>query len=76
MESHEIIYNDVPLTVTGCYEAGEPQQWYDINGEPGYPSNSASFEIESIEVNEVDIKELLSEQQQTEIELLIIKRYE
>lgn len=51
---------DVTLTVSGDYEPEEPRVWYDGNME-GYPGAAAEFDLESAEVEGVNIIELLSD---------------
>lgn len=51
---------DVTLTVSGDYEPEEPRVWYDGNME-GYPGAAAEFDLESVEVEGVNIIELLSD---------------
>lgn len=51
---------DVTLTVNGDYEPEEPRVWYDGNME-GYPGAAAEFDLESAEVEGVNIIELLSD---------------
>lgn len=50
---------DVTLTVSGDYEPEEPRVWYDGNME-GYPGAAAEFDLESVEVEGVNIIDLLS----------------
>lgn len=51
---------DVTLTVSGDYEPEEPRELYDSNME-GYPGAAAEFDLESVEVEGVNIIELLSD---------------
>lgn len=51
---------DVTLTVSGDYEPEEPRVWYDGNME-GYPGAAAEFDLETAEVEGVNIIELLSD---------------
>jgi hypothetical protein len=50
---------DVTLTVSGDYEPEEPRELYDSNME-GYPGAGAEFDLETVEVEGVNIIELLS----------------
>jgi hypothetical protein len=51
---------DVYLEVTGYYYPEEPTEWYDDNME-GYPGSSPEFDLETVEVEGVNIIELLSD---------------
>lgn len=51
---------DVTLTVSGDYEPEEPRVWYDGNME-GYPGAAAEFDLETVELEGVNIIELLSD---------------
>ena len=51
---------DVTLTVSGDYEPGEDMVMYDNNME-GYPGAGAEFDLETVEVEGVNIIELLSD---------------
>jgi len=51
---------DVTLTVSGDYEPGEDMVMYDNNME-GYPGSSPEFDIQSIELEGINIIELLSD---------------
>lgn len=50
---------DVTLTVSGDYEPEEPRELYDNNME-GYPGAAAEFDLQSVEVEGVNIIDLLS----------------
>lgn len=50
---------DVTLTVSGDYEPEEPRELYDSNME-GYPGAGAEFDLQSVEVEGVNIIDLLS----------------
>lgn len=50
---------DVTLTVSGDYEPEEPRELYDNNME-GYPGAGAEFDLQSVEVEGVNIIDLLS----------------
>lgn len=60
---------DVTLTVSGDYDAEEPRELYDGNME-GYPGAGAEFDLQSVELEGVNIIELLSDRV---IELIIEK---
>ena len=62
----EIIYKGILLEVEGTYTEGE-EQTHDY---PGYP---ATFDINAIFVQDVDIYELISEDDLREIETLILE---
>ena len=51
---------DVTLIVSGDYEPEEPRVWYDGNME-GYPGAAAEFDLETVELEGVNIIELLSD---------------
>jgi hypothetical protein len=51
---------DVTLTVSGDYEAEEPRELYDSNME-GYPGSGAEFDIQSVELEGINIIDLLSD---------------
>jgi hypothetical protein len=51
---------DVTLTVSGDYEPEEPRELYDDNME-GYPGSGAEFDIQSIELEGINIIDLLSD---------------
>ena len=51
---------DITLTVSGDYEAEEPRELYDSNME-GYPGSGAEFDIQSIELEGINIIDLLSD---------------
>ena len=51
---------DVTMDVSGYYTPEEPRVWYDGNME-GYPGAAAEFDLESAEVEGVNIIELLSD---------------
>jgi hypothetical protein len=51
---------DVTLTVSGDYEPGEDPIMYDSNME-GYPGSSPEFDLESVELEGVQIIDLLSD---------------
>lgn len=49
----------VELEVTGKYYPGTPDVWYLPNGDPGYPGDSESFDIESVTYNGVEISDVI-----------------
>ena len=49
---------DVTLTVSGDYEPEEPRELYDSNME-GYPGAPADFELESVQLEGIDITTLI-----------------
>jgi hypothetical protein len=51
---------DVTLKVSGDYYAEEPRELYDGNME-GYPGSGAEFDIQSIELEGINIIDLLSD---------------
>ena len=69
----EITYKGILLEVMGTYEEAEDRVMYygDLDGHPGYP---ASFDVNAIFVQDVDIFELLSEDNLREIETLILEK--
>ena len=48
-------YRGLELVVQGIYTPGSPMVMYLRNGDPGYPEESADFDIENIELNGVEI---------------------
>lgn len=69
----EIIYKGILLEVEGTYTEAEDRVIYygDLDGHPGSP---ASFDINAIFIQDVDIYELLSEDNLKEIETLILEK--
>lgn len=51
---------DVTLTVSGDYEPGEDPIMYDSNME-GYPGSSPEFDLETVELEGINIIDLLSD---------------
>jgi len=74
MEQHEIEYRGVFVVVVGEYEPSEPTIRY-YEDMSGYPGASATFTIQNVMVEDVDISELLSYEQLNEIENLIIEKF-
>jgi hypothetical protein len=65
--THQIKYREVILDVTGNYYAGSP-------GTRECPPESREFEIDTVELNGVNVNELL-EEKMSEIENLIIEKH-
>ena len=53
--------SDVYLEVSGYYYPEEPTEWYDGNME-GYPGAPAEFEIETIELEGIEISQIISDE--------------
>jgi hypothetical protein len=51
---------DVYLTVSGYYHPEEPEEMYDDNME-GYPGCNAEFELQSVQLEGIEISSLLSD---------------
>lgn len=68
----EIIYKGILLEIEGTYTEAEDRVIYygDLDGHPGSP---ASFDINAVFVQDVDIYELLSEDDLMEIETLVLE---
>lgn len=68
----EIIYKGILLEVEGTYTEAEDRVIYyrDLDGHPGY---LASFDVNAIFIQDVDIYELLSEDDLVEIETLVLE---
>jgi hypothetical protein len=73
MKEITINYKGIELLIEGTYTPGEEEVRYfsDMLGHPGYP---ASFDVNAIFVQDVDIYELLSEDNLREIETLILEK--
>jgi hypothetical protein len=56
----EVTICDLKLTVSGNYYPAEPRVMYDGNME-GYPGSGAEFDIQSIELEGINIIDLLSD---------------
>ena len=69
----EITYKGILLEVEGTYEEAEDRVIYygDLDGHPGSP---ASFDINAVFVQDVDIYELLSEDDLMEIDNLVLEK--
>ena len=48
MYTYDYKHNDLDLEIEYTYDPGEPDQWYDSNGDPGTPGYGPSVEIEHI----------------------------
>ena len=72
--THEIRYRDVVLNVEGYYCKEEPRVSFysDLSGYPGAP---AEFQINAIMSCDQDICELLSYEQERDIEIIILNTY-
>ena len=69
----EITYKGILLEIEGTYTEAEDRVIYygDLDGHPGSP---ASFDINEIFVQDVDIFELVSEDDLREIETLVLEK--
>tara|TARA_R100000541_G_scaffold55950_1_gene65106 strand:+ start:297 stop:545 length:249 start_codon:yes stop_codon:yes gene_type:complete len=45
MEEYEYDHDGVKCTVDYIYDKGEPDQWYDQNGDPGTPGYGPTVEV-------------------------------
>jgi hypothetical protein len=63
---------DVTLKVSGDYYAEEPRELYDGNME-GYPGSGAEFEIDSINLEGINITELVSDEVYEKIIEIVIE---
>ena len=52
----------IEVEVTGTYTKGDPGLRTYPNGDPGYPPDSPSFDVEKVEYNGVDITKALTYQ--------------
>jgi hypothetical protein len=57
----EVNIYDVTMNVSGYYTPEEPKIWYDGNME-GYPGAGAEFEIESVELEGIEISQIISDE--------------
>jgi hypothetical protein len=55
MQTIDVTYHGMAMSVTGNYTKGQPGHWYARNGDPGDPPEPADFYIEKIMVGEQDI---------------------
>jgi hypothetical protein len=60
IETQVNIY-DVTMDVSGYYTPEEPRVWYDGNME-GYPGAAAEFEIETVELEGIEISQIISDE--------------
>ena len=77
METIEIEFKGILLSVSGTHEKGEEAVFYYADGS-GFPGSSSSFEIEKIRVenSETDIFELFSFEDLIRLEEDIIEQME
>ena len=52
---------DITMEVSGYYIPEEPKIWYDGNME-GYPGAAAEFEIETVELEGIEISQIISDE--------------
>ena len=71
----EVSIYDVKLEVSGTYYPEEPSQMYDGNME-GYPGSYAEFEIDSINLEGINITELVSDEVYEKIIEIVIENQE
>jgi hypothetical protein len=57
----EVTVHDVTMDVSGYYTPEEPRVWYDGNME-GYPGAPAEFEIETVELEGIEISQIISDE--------------
>lgn len=57
----EVNIYDVTMNVSGYYTPEEPKIWYDGNME-GYPGAGAEFEIESVQLEGIEISQIISDE--------------
>lgn len=57
----DIVYRGLPLSVEGTYTKETPDVWYLRNGDPGYPGDSAEFEIDSVKQGEIEMIDFLDD---------------
>jgi hypothetical protein len=53
--------HDITMEVSGYYIPEEPKIWYDGNME-GYPGAAAEFEIETVELEGIEISQIISDE--------------
>jgi hypothetical protein len=66
---------DVTMEVSGTYFPEEPSQMYDGNME-GHPGYAAEFEIDSVQLEGIEIEPIISDEVYTEIIEQVIKNQE
>lgn len=69
----EITYKGVLLEIEGTYTEAEARVMY-YNNLDGDPGNPATFDINAIFVQDVDIFELIGEDDLREIETLVLEK--
>jgi len=76
--------NDIEVEVEYTYDPGEPDQWYDSNGDPGTPGTAPSIEIlhiwaelpnEGLKLTAVDIVDIIPSNWADEIETEILENH-
>lgn len=72
IETQVNIY-DVTMDVSGYYTPEEPRVWYDGNME-GYPGAAAEFEIETIELEGIEISQIISDEVYNKIKEQVIEK--
>jgi hypothetical protein len=81
MLSFEYEWNDILLDIEYIYDPGEPDQWYDSNGDPGTPGYGPTVEIQHVwalmgdrnkHKIDVDIQELID----VDLESIILESHE
>jgi hypothetical protein len=75
LDTQEIVYCDIPFTVTGIFHAAEAPDYYNSDGS-GYPGCPASFDLDEILINGVNVYEILTNSQIDEITDLVIEKFE
>jgi hypothetical protein len=69
----EVTVHDVTMDVSGYYTPEEPRVWYDGNME-GYPGAPAEFEIETVELEGIEISQIISDEVYEKIIEQVIKK--
>jgi hypothetical protein len=69
----EVTVHDVTMDVSGYYTPEEPRVWYDGNME-GYPGAAAEFEIETVELEGIEISQIISDEVYEKIIEQVIKK--
>ena len=65
--------HDITMEVSGYYIPEEPKIWYDGNME-GYPGAAAEFEIETIELEGIEISLIISDEVYNQIMEQVIEQ--